>query len=548
MAELVVYACNCSNIRIHTSTKYSLDKINEYKQDLFVKEPFPGWEYELGMGGIVIEFNTFTRSSTVDPRWATVDCLNCSTGHVYSIENNKNNTTADRVIIHENTVCGRAFDSLKQQFNYSKAFNINLDTTQDHLVPMPGPEEDVPELLASTQKKMQSILDQYMEQLRIESKVRIEAFKKQEQKKIQDAIAQIKRENSLLWSKLVKVTNSSGEEKEETIVYTPRPKSPSLPEQQPEELQTKPAHTSNHVRFAEEVDDNQQTSAPLSSMKRFSFSLDEAAIRGLQHKDLDNKNLKLRMEQQQNSYDNENGDKDDEEEDMFNLDEEFSDEERADEHGEEKDDDYNSKDDLDDNNGADQEQTQVSSSKDLPLSASLRKSISDIDQQFSWIKKKRNTNKYLAQDFDIKSEFRRNNSNGHDERDADISMLATSMPITIHYPSLKNEDSAESSQEGTDKSPKKRDILVSSFANYDSSFSDRMLSEQFPPPPRRKSVASSTLIRPQLDSLIGKSLDTRGLLRKKANEVEPKETSDDEEFDATLPPHVWAASHEPSDV
>lgn len=31
-----------------------MDKINEYKQDLFVKEPLPGWEYELGMGGIVI--------------------------------------------------------------------------------------------------------------------------------------------------------------------------------------------------------------------------------------------------------------------------------------------------------------------------------------------------------------------------------------------------------------------------------------------------------------------------------------------------------------
>lgn len=54
MAELVVYACNCSNIRIHTSTKYSLGKINEYKRDFFVKVPLPGWEYELGMGGIVI--------------------------------------------------------------------------------------------------------------------------------------------------------------------------------------------------------------------------------------------------------------------------------------------------------------------------------------------------------------------------------------------------------------------------------------------------------------------------------------------------------------
>lgn len=152
---------------------------------------------------------------------------------------------------------------------------------------------------------MQSVLDQYLEQLRIESKVRIEAFKKQEEKKTHDAIAQIKRENSLLWSKLVKVTNSSGEEKEETIVSAPLPKTPSLPEQQSKEPQTKAANTSNHVRFAEEVDnDHQQTSSPLPSIKRFSFSLDEAAIRGLQHKDLDNKNLKLRVEQQQSSYGN----------------------------------------------------------------------------------------------------------------------------------------------------------------------------------------------------------------------------------------------------
>ncbi|KAK4514975.1 uncharacterized protein ATC70_002582 [Mucor velutinosus] len=547
MAELLVYACNCSNIRIHTSTKYSLDKVDEYKQDLFVKEPFPGWEYELGMGGIVIEFNTFTRSSSVDPKWTTVDCLNCNTGHVYSIENNSNNTATDRVIVHENTVYGRAFEDLKQQSNYSKAFNMNLDTAQDHLIPMPGPEEDIPEILASTQKKMQSILDQYLEQLRIESKVRIEAFKKLEEKKTQDAIAQIKRENSQLWSRLVKVMDSSGEEKEETIVSSSLPKTPSLPEQQPKEPQTKAANTNNHVRFAEEVDNNQQTSSPVPSMKRFSFSLDEAAIRGLQHKDLDNKNLNLRVEQQHSIYDNEDEDKDDDEEDMFNLDEEFSDEEKEGVYGEEDDDDKDSKDDLDNKEDTDQEQTQTSS-KDLPLSASLKKSISNIDQQFSWIKKKRNTNKYLAQDFDIKGEFRRNNSNDHDERDSNISMLATSMPITIHYPSLKSQGSAESSQDDTDKSPKKRDILVSSFANYDSSFSDRMLSEQFPPPPRRKSVASSALIRPQLDSLIGKSLDTRGLLKKKANEVEPKETSDDEEFDATLPPHVWAASYEPSDI
>lgn len=66
-----------------------------------------------------------------------------------------------------------------------------------------------------------------------------------------------------------------------------------------------------------------------------------------------------------------------------------------------------------------------------------------------------------------------------------------------------------------------------------------MLSEQFPAPRRRKSLASTSLINPQLDSLVGKSLDTRGLMKKKKNEVERKD--DREEFDSSLPPHVWAA-------
>lgn len=100
---------------------------------------------------------------------------------------------------------------------------------------------------------------------------------------------------------------------------------------------------------------------------------------------------------------------------MFNLDEEFSDDERAHEN-EEASDEEKDKDGLDSSENIDQDQIQ-GSSKDLPLSASLKKSISDIDQQFAWIKKKRNTKKYLAQDFDIKSEFKRTNSNDNDERD-----------------------------------------------------------------------------------------------------------------------------------
>lgn len=159
---------------------------------------------------------------------------------------------------------------------------------------------------------MQSVLDQYLEQLRIESKVRIEKFKRQEEKQTQEAIAHIKLENDRLWSKLVQVTACSRKEKEETtlplgsnisLLSVPSPQQQSKEIQQ-QEKQSKPTGTNNHVRFAEEADDNQGSSSPLPSVKRFNFSLDEAAIRNLQHKDLDNKELKLRMEQQYGNHGN----------------------------------------------------------------------------------------------------------------------------------------------------------------------------------------------------------------------------------------------------
>ena len=118
-------------------------------------------------------------------------------------------------------------------------------------------------------------------------------------------------------------------------------------------------------------------------------------------------------------------------------------------------------------------------------------------------------------------------------------MFATSVPITIHYALDEPQEEEKEDQDGS--LPKKRDILVSSFANFDAS--ERLLSAQFPTPRRRKSVQSSSLLRPQLESLVGKSLDTRGLSgRKKQQEtIESTENSSDEEFDSSLPPHVWAA-------
>jgi hypothetical protein len=129
-------------------------------------------------------------------------------------------------------------------------------------------------------------------------------------------------------------------------------------------------------------------------------------------------------------------------------------------------------------------------------------------------------------------------------------MFATSVPITIHYPSAEEEKKDDKNTEEAHKT--RRDILAASFANYNYSYSDRLLSDQLPDltpigtmspaQHRRKSLltSSSSLIRPQLDSLVGKSLDTRGLMMKKKLEDE-EEIVEDEEFDSSLPPHVWAS-------
>lgn len=73
------------------------------------------------------------------------------------------------------------------------------------------------------------------------------------------------------------------------------------------------------------------------------------------------------------------------------------------------------------------------------------------------------------------------------------------MPITIRYHVPEEEDEETESKDNTRKSPvkasspKKRDLFVKSFANYDFSFSDRLLSEQFPVSEQEKSEGSSSL-------------------------------------------------------
>ncbi|KAG1200873.1 hypothetical protein G6F35_012338 [Rhizopus arrhizus] len=272
-------------------------------------------------------------------------------------------------------------------------------------------------------------------------------------------------------------------------------------------------HSSLHVQFA-----SASKESPKLVNRRLSFALDEASISNL-------KNQKMPLHHKDIPQEEVN---DDEEEDMFFLDEEMSEEER------------NSYSDHEEDESAKTDGKQAEKEKgeyNNPLSASFKKSVFEIDKKYPWIKKKRDTSKYLEQDFDIKK-ITKDNKN---EDDAVISTYATSVPITINYPFIEDEEEKEKDEKDDDYNSPKKDILAKSFANYDFSYSDRLLSEQFPAPRRRRSniPGSSSVINPQLHSLVGKSLDTRGNLKKDVSQIRSKD--EEEDFDSSVPPHVWAA-------
>ncbi|KAG1173383.1 hypothetical protein G6F70_005450 [Rhizopus microsporus] len=256
--------------------------------------------------------------------------------------------------------------------------------------------------------------------------------------------------------------------------------------------------------------------------RRLSFALDEASLRNLKHQKMPfyNKDVSQGVVRCD----------DDQEEDMFYLDEEIPEDEEEKEENSHQ------------NTGNITDKSKDVDEQSL-LSASFRKSVSEIDQKYPWIKKKNNTSKYL-QDFDIKKDVKNNN----EEEETAISTYATSVPITINYFMDDNEENDKENKPAGQNTSK--DILAKSFANYDFSYSDRLLSEQFPAPRRRKSyVPGSSVINPQLHSLVGNSLNTGGSLRKNSTQIYLKDEEEEEEdFDPSVPPHVWAAMEAKDDA
>lgn len=131
---------------------------------------------------------------------------------------------------------------------------------------------DVPGKLVSTHNQIQSLMDQSAEKLRLESKARIEEFKQQEEKRVQDLLSKAKSENTQLWSKIIRVSNEQSDDKKEK----------------------------SHVRFAPVENADPNISHP--TIRKNNFDLDESTISSsLKNKNLDHisSNFKYIGEEQQ---------------------------------------------------------------------------------------------------------------------------------------------------------------------------------------------------------------------------------------------------------
>ncbi|KAI8993544.1 hypothetical protein BDB01DRAFT_332331 [Pilobolus umbonatus] len=187
---------------------------------------------------------------------------------------------------------------------------------------------------------------------------------------------------------------------------------------------------------------------------------------------------------------------------------------------------------------SEEDREELSHDEDMVSEGEIEEKMDDIgivDSKpgTSWMRRKRNMDKYLVHDFHIKKESRDNVDT--------VTQYATSVPVSIQYrlADTNIEKSADTKQES---------ILSKSFANYDFSYSDRLISEQLPsnpPPPRRRRSMANSLISPQLEAFVGRSLDTRGIMNRKTHkplkQEELENEEDDDEFDSKRVPNVWAA-------
>ncbi|KAI8149097.1 hypothetical protein BJV82DRAFT_574381 [Fennellomyces sp. T-0311] len=566
MSGHVVYSCACLNIKLHLANKYLWDNHDNDRAECFVRlsdPPLEGRQFDLGMGGVQAEYNSLmtTRLVGKDRSWMTVACLNCSTGDVYSVRRPSNErgftitypvdvhslySTGDRVVIHDNTVFGDQIEAIKQRQNYSHNFGIVLNVDAPAGKKSDGFEgkSTIPGDLYSQHGQLKLILEQSLKQMQLDTEARIEQFRQDQLEELERSSTQAKCDRDFLWQRILEASRTVNEE-----------------QQLRKRLSSESDHGSDsepsHVRFAEEKQASrsdtpirQQAPQPStssyitpSSLRKASFALDERVIATSWKNSTHNPQIKPTTSEGLAREDN--GDSDDialsDQEDsdgLFDLDEEIDDDSSA------------------------HEDAESSDKKDI--SGSYRGSA-------DW-RRKRPSTKYLST-YDEADEENdsRPQSSGNDLLSTSVSAYATSVPIAISHSDineamkeLPNENAVNpadqdptktgsSIQKNNAESSKEVPLSTSKgVIQYDQfSYADQEISKLFPQDRRRKSIASTgTTPRPQLDSLVGQSLDTRRRIARTPimrNTDQQKlsyyETgSGDEHEGPMVPPHILAAN------
>ncbi|KAI7883865.1 hypothetical protein K492DRAFT_205070 [Lichtheimia hyalospora FSU 10163] len=532
MSGHVVYSCACLNVRLHLANNYYSDRHDAHRAAAFIRlsdPPLEGWQFELGMGGVQSEYNTLIRTRARDGNWMTVSCLNCTTGDVYSIQRPTKPTIVypvdaqdiyrqgDRVIIHRETIYGEDIDQLKQHTNYSSNFGIVLYTDATEI--SADDEASVPGELYSQHTQLSQQLERSLNQMKSETDARIERYRQEQLASLERASAKAKYDRQLLWHKMLEVSRTVHEQEQQEKGLdqdTSDSLSRSFVRFEAHDgmrQQQQQASSSSTGVSASPARSGSRSFVKPSSLRASSFALDEHHI-STSLRDKQFHPISHEDEDQSLSSDEES-------EGMFDLDEDIETEEKQ---GDEK-----------------------GKGKSTP----------------TW-SKRRSSTKYIS-GFEGEEYIHNEQEDDQDVLSTSVSAYATSVPIAISYeqhtPKFTQGSFNENAVNPADQDPtsirssvQKNTHLdqqhqqAKSLVSFDRfSLADQEASLLFPPhQQRRKSIAvTRTTHRPQLDGLVGQSLDTRSrrmsLLRQDASSTHSA-SDDEDDKGPMIPPHVLAAN------
>ncbi|KAI8388889.1 uncharacterized protein BYT42DRAFT_561621 [Radiomyces spectabilis] len=534
MSGHVVYACACLNVKVHLASKETVERHTAARQEVFVQltePPLKGWQFAVGMGGVVIQYNTLVRSRALSDSWLTICCLNCTTRDVYSVQRPSARSgypadtsilskPGDQLIIHDGCVFGQEIDNIKKRSNYSKTFGILLNSNIPPVNMDSADQDHIPGDLFSQHKQLCQVLEQSLDKLEQDTNIRIEQFKKEQELQLDRARQKSKHDRMVLWQSILEASRSVDEEQLERRVK-----------------ETNETQKDGHVRFiAQEKSKTSnlksQMSASSSPLRRASFALDTSFS-------MPASSSQPRMQEERWDERSDNEDhsdqSDSDNEEMFHLDEEIQSDQGDDQ--------------------AKKEQQQQDSSPDERYLAPK-----DFDQRRRSSFKSPRNSKYLHQDEPLPED-----EEASFEDDANTSNYATSVPIAISYPDQLPAMFEKNTVNPSDYDPTSvYQKTPQSARSINHGFS--LIGEEghlaYPSMDRRrKSIAAMSLMpsaRSFRSAVGGKSLDTKTLMtwepesRREAVEKlrrtarnsrtfeDDADDSEDRDNGPMIPPHILA--------